>query len=99
VPSDEQDHARRHTGGVVLLRLASSDRILAVMPRLEDLVTVALRTPWDLAAYPVATTHLCTYSILPASLEALARVVVGRGGARGRLPVPLGTLHPVGHGA
>jgi beta-N-acetylhexosaminidase len=62
-------------------------------------VTVALRTPWDLASYRAATTHLCTYSILPASLEALARVLVGRGEARGRLPVPLGTLYPLGHGA
>ena len=60
--------------------------------------TVALRTPWDLASYPAAGTHLCTYSILPASLEALARVLVGRGDARGRLPVPLGTLYPLGHG-
>ena len=61
-------------------------------------VTVALRTPWDLAAYPTSTTHLCTYSILPGPLEALARVLVGRGEAPGRLPVAMGDLYPLGHG-
>ena len=53
------------------------------------LVTVALRTPWDLASYPAATTHVCTYSILPDSLEALAAALFGRSASEafpGRLP-------------
>jgi beta-N-acetylhexosaminidase len=50
-------------------------------------VTVALRTPWDLATYPEAGTHLCTYSVLEPSLAALADVLFGRSTARGRLPV------------
>src|SRR5206468_2683340 len=33
----------------------------------RPLVTVALRTPWDVEAYPMARTHVCTYSILPGS--------------------------------
>ncbi len=45
----------------------------AVLDTGRPVVTVALRTPWDLLAYPAAATHLCTYSILPHSLEALAR--------------------------
>jgi beta-N-acetylhexosaminidase len=64
----------------------------------RPVVTVALRTPWDLLAYPAAPTHLCTYGILPASLEALAGVLFGRIAPSGRLPVPLGDLYPVGHG-
>jgi beta-N-acetylhexosaminidase len=64
----------------------------------RPVVTVALRTPWDLLAYPGASTHLCTYGILPASLEALAGVLFGRIAPSGRLPVPLGDLYPVGHG-
>jgi beta-N-acetylhexosaminidase len=52
-------------------------------------ITVALRTPWDLDAYPGSRTHLCTYSILPDPLAALADAVVGRLVPAGRLPVPL----------
>ena len=50
-------------------------------------VTVALRTPYDLAAYPAAETHLCTYSIQPASLDALAAALFGEFQPSGRLPV------------
>ncbi len=66
-------------------------------------VTVALRTPWDLAAYPAARTHVATYSILTESMVALAAALFGAGGADGaagacgaafpgRLPVRLETL-------
>ena len=50
-------------------------------------VTVALRTPYDLSVYPEATTHLCTYSIQPASLEALASALFGDFTPSGILPV------------
>jgi beta-N-acetylhexosaminidase len=50
-------------------------------------VTVALRTPWDIDAYPAATTHACTYSILEPSLVALADALFGRAPFPGRLPV------------
>ena len=52
-------------------------------------ITVALRTPWDLDAYPVAGTHLCTYSILEPSLTALADVLAGIALPQGRLPVTI----------
>jgi beta-N-acetylhexosaminidase len=60
----------------------------------RPVVTVALRTPWDIAAYPEAGTHLCTYSILPDSMTALAAALFGRQEAGrdafpGRLPVRL----------
>jgi beta-N-acetylhexosaminidase len=50
-------------------------------------VTVALRTPYDLAAYPAARTHLCTYSIQHASLDALAAALFGEFAPTGVLPV------------
>jgi beta-N-acetylhexosaminidase len=50
-------------------------------------VTVALRTPYDLAAYPSSRTHLCTYSIQPASLDALAAALFGEFAPTGKLPV------------
>jgi beta-N-acetylhexosaminidase len=55
----------------------------------RPVVTAALRTPWDLQAYPAARTHLCTYSVLPSPLEALASALLGRLGPSGTLPVPL----------
>ncbi|MGH8871992.1 MAG: glycoside hydrolase family 3 protein [Acidimicrobiia bacterium] len=62
------------------------------------LVTVALRNPYDLAHYPEARTHLCTYSGHEPSLAALAEYLfVGTGGT-GSLPVAIPGLHPRGHG-
>jgi beta-N-acetylhexosaminidase len=58
----------------------------------RPVVTVALRTPWDLAAYPRAGTHVCTYSILAESMAALAAGILGvasRPAFPGRLPVSI----------
>ena len=52
-------------------------------------IAVAMRGPWDVAAYPPESTALATYSILPGSLDALVAVLAGEGGATGRLPVRL----------
>ena len=62
-------------------------------------VTVALRTPWDLAAYRAAETHLCTYGIQPPTMKALAGCLFGALPTPGRLPVPIDGLYPRGHGA
>jgi len=70
-------------------------RVLAVG---TPVVTVALRTPFDLAAYPEAPAHLCTYSIHPPSMEALADVVFGMSPTTGRLPAAIPGLYPRGHG-
>jgi beta-N-acetylhexosaminidase len=61
-------------------------------------VTVALRTPWDLLAYPSARTHVCSYGILPPSMEALAAALLGESPFVGRLPVDIAGLYPRGHG-
>jgi beta-N-acetylhexosaminidase len=61
-------------------------------------VTVALRTPWDLLAYPTARTHACTYGIRPPSMGALAAALLGETPFAGRLPVDIAGLHPRGHG-
>jgi beta-N-acetylhexosaminidase len=61
-------------------------------------VTIALRTPWDLLAYPSARTHVCSYGILPPSMEALAAALLGEAPFVGRLPVEIAGLHPRGHG-
>jgi beta-N-acetylhexosaminidase len=61
-------------------------------------LTIALRTPYDLTVYPQAQTHVCTYSILPASMRALAAALFGEIPFQGRLPVQLGELYDFGHG-
>jgi len=52
-------------------------------------IAVALRGPWDVAAYPTDVTALAAYGILPPTLEALAGVIAGEAVAPGRLPVRL----------
>lgn len=60
-------------------------------------VTVALRTPWDLAHYPGAGTHVCAWSVVPAAIDALAAVLAGTASMPGRLPAPVPGLYLVGH--
>ncbi|MCB9009627.1 MAG: glycoside hydrolase family 3 C-terminal domain-containing protein [Ardenticatenaceae bacterium] len=53
-------------------------------------ITVALRTPYDLTVYPQTQTHVCSYSILPVSMRALADALFGAIPFVGKLPVRLG---------
>jgi beta-N-acetylhexosaminidase len=67
---------------------AQADLVEALRAAGRPLVTVALRTPWDLLAYPSVTTHVCSYSILPDSMAALAAALFrGPAAFPGRLPV------------
>jgi beta-N-acetylhexosaminidase len=61
-------------------------------------VMVALRVPYDLRAYPQAATYLCSYGILPPSMQALAAALFGQAPITGQLPVALAGLYPFGHG-
>jgi beta-N-acetylhexosaminidase len=70
----------------------------AVLAAGKPTVTVALRTPWDLLAYPSAPTHVCSYGILPPTTEALAAALFGEAAFVGRLPVAIDGLYPRGHG-
>ena len=49
-----------------------ADLIDALAATGRPLVTVALRTPWDIGAYPHVGTHVATYSIVRESMDALA---------------------------
>jgi beta-N-acetylhexosaminidase len=52
-------------------------------------VTIALRTPYDLAAYPQAQTHLCTYSIQQPMIQTVAAALFGHVPFLGQLPVTM----------
>ncbi len=70
----------------------------AVLAAAVPTVTVAMRTPYDLASYPSARTHLCSYAIVPASVGAVADALFGRLPLGGRLPVAIPGLYPRRHG-
>ncbi|HTS15193.1 MAG TPA: glycoside hydrolase family 3 N-terminal domain-containing protein [Candidatus Sulfotelmatobacter sp.] len=80
------------------LQPAQAALAAAVLAAGRPTVTIALRTPWDLLAYPSSRTHVCSYGILPPSTEALAAALLGEAPFSGRLPVAIAGLHPRGHG-
>ncbi|MFD1150566.1 glycoside hydrolase family 3 protein [Saccharothrix hoggarensis] len=71
----------------------------------KPVVAVAVRDPYDAGHAEEVGTWLTTYSYAPVSVEALARVLHGEVGPRGRLPVdipdparPGVSRYPFGHG-
>ena len=94
-----RDHALIVVGTTAALgergQAALVEALLAAGP---PVVTVALRTPFDLAAYPLSRVHVSSYGLLPPSLEALGAGLFGRAGFPGRLPAAIPGLHPTGHG-
>ena len=54
--------------------------------------------PKYLAAFPVSSTFVCTYSILDPSMRALASALFGRSAFRGKLPVSIPGFYAIGHG-
>jgi beta-N-acetylhexosaminidase len=66
---------------------AQAELVRQVSAVARQAIAVALRTPWDAALYPVEAPAICTYSILPDSLDALAALLAGAITARGHLPV------------
>jgi beta-N-acetylhexosaminidase len=71
---------------------------LALLGLGKPLITLALRTPFDLAAYPGSGTHACTYGAHRPSLDALTSALFGDIPFRGHLPVAIPGLYPRGHG-
>jgi beta-N-acetylhexosaminidase len=94
-----RDHALVVVGTTAALgergQAALVEALLAAGP---PVITVALRTPFDLAAYPLSRVHVSSYGLLPPSLEALGAALFGRAGFPGRLPAAIPGLHPTGHG-
>jgi beta-N-acetylhexosaminidase len=66
-----------------------AELVKKLLKQRTQLITVALRMPYDLAVYPEAPTYLCTYSILPPAMEALAEALFGRVAFSGSLPVTI----------
>ena len=84
--------------GTVTATPGQVDLAHALLELGKPLVTVALRTPFDLAAYPGSATHVCTYSPHRPSLDALTSALFGDIPFQGHLPVAIPGLYSRGHG-
>ena len=108
VPSQADIAAGRHAAAnhdavvvgtsAAFLEPGQAELVDAVLSAGRPTVTVALRTPFDLAAYPAARCHVATYGVLPPTLRALAATIAGDAPFPGRLPAAIPGLHPTGHG-
>jgi beta-N-acetylhexosaminidase len=74
-------NAYQHRGQVALIN--------TLIDRGQSVIAIALRMPYDVSATPRVPTCLCAYSLQPASLEAVAKVLWGQIAASGQLPVQL----------
>jgi beta-N-acetylhexosaminidase len=63
--------------------------VQAIHARGQQVIVVALRTPYDLLAFPQVETYVCAYGIRPVTIEAVARVLMGEIPAWGVLPCPI----------
>lgn len=83
--------------GTVTATPGQVDMAKALLATSTPVVTVALRTPFDLSTYPEAETHICTYSGHQPSMAALARRLFQQPEGGGSLPAAIPGLYPVGH--
>jgi beta-N-acetylhexosaminidase len=60
--------------------------VRALLERGQQPIVIAMRTPYDLHAFPGIGTYLCSYSIREVAMEAVARVLFGEIQPRGSLP-------------
>ena len=65
---------------------AQAALVQALEERGPSPLVVALRTPYDLMAFPMVTNYLCAYGIRPVTMEAIARVLFGEIEPTGILP-------------
>ena len=70
-----------------------------------DVVSAAVRNPYDIAKLPEAPNFIATYSYSPVAIESLARVITGDVTPKGKLPVDVSStddtqevLYPFGFG-
>ncbi|SFS44181.1 beta-N-acetylhexosaminidase [Marininema halotolerans] len=62
----------------------------------KPVIVVGMDTPYDLMAMPEVKTYLAMYSFRPVAMEAAAEVITGNIQAKGKLPVSIPDMYPVG---
>jgi beta-N-acetylhexosaminidase len=83
--------------GTVTATPGQVELVKALLAASTAVVTVALRTPYDLSLYPEATTHVCTYGGHEPSMAALAQCLFQGSDEGGSLPASIPGLYPAGH--
>lgn len=77
---------------------ARQRRLVEALQSVRPTVVVALRGPYDIAAFPGIAGYVCAYSGREPSLAAAIEVMTGSQPPRGRLPVEIPGLFPAGAG-
>lgn len=70
----------------------------ALMDAGAPVVTIAMRTPYDINSYPDAKTYVCSYGLRQPSLDAAAAALFGKAPFQGRLPVTVSDRYTLGFG-
>jgi beta-N-acetylhexosaminidase len=83
--------------GTVTATEGQADLVNGLLASGVPVVTVALRTPYDLLRYPNAATYLCTFGSLEPTMTTLAAYLFQGTGDCGELPVAIPGLYPRGH--
>lgn len=68
--------------------------ITALQERGDSPIVIALRTPYDILAFPTIQTYLCAYGIREATTEAITKVLFGEIPATGILPCEIPDITP-----
>ena len=72
--------------------------LVTALQRVRPTVAVALRSPYDILAYPGVAGFVCAYSGREPSLVAALDVMTGARPPQGRLPVDVPGLYRIGAG-
>lgn len=64
----------------------------------RKMVVLAVAEPYDLARFPDVSVYVASYGHQPLHVRAAVEVLFGEQPARGRLPVSIPALYPIGHG-
>lgn len=62
------------------------------------LAVASTRNPYDYAQFPDVPAYLCAYENRPIAMQSLAKVLLGKVRAEGKLPVTLSEKYPIGWG-
>lgn len=73
---------------------SQADFVNGLIARGQKHIVVALRTPYDVVAFPQVETYLCAYGLRDVTTEAVARVLFGEIEATGVLPCAIPGLMP-----
>ena len=73
------------------------DLIAKLLSLGKPTVIIGLGDPSDMAFFPEVSTFVAANGPSPVSMEAAVDVIFGDAQPGGRLPMPIGTLYPIGH--